>query len=60
MGVPYYESTILVTQNDTVIFTGLRKEFREEYFITCPNYKIQCWCNDNGYSLTIDGEVLIK
>jgi hypothetical protein len=60
MGKPYYESSILITKNDAVIFSGLRKEFRDEYFMNCPNYKIQCLCNDKGWSLTIDEEELIK
>ena len=58
--MPYYESNIQIANGSKSIFSGSRLQFKEKYFANCTNYKLECWCADNGWSLTIDEEIILN
>ena len=49
---------ILVENGD--MFDGTRDMFRDCFFDNADDNQIKGWCEENGWSLTIDGNVILK
>lgn len=51
------DTRILVENGD--MFDGTREMFQDCFFANAYDEEIEDWCKQNGWSLTIDGKVII-
>ena len=52
------ETEILVENGD--MFDGTREQFMDCFFSNANDEEIKDWCSENGWSLKIDGKIILK